>query len=109
MYTDSSDPMLNWDAEDLRTAFEVTGLIVEVVLEQSSTQMHITSAFLNRLFTTGAKRPSYVDRLALNLKPQELKAIKKIFTQNLLNQTVNWESSIAFVHAWGKFGQNVTI
>ncbi|BAZ34019.1 recombination factor protein RarA/unknown domain fusion protein (plasmid) [Cylindrospermum sp. NIES-4074] len=97
MYTDSSDPMLNWDAEDLRMAFEAAGLIVEVVLEQSSTQMHITSAFLNRLFTTGAKRPSYLDRLALTLQPQELTAIKEIFSKYLLNQTVNWESSIAYV------------
>lgn len=102
MYTDSSDPMLNWDAEDLRMAFETAGLIVEVVLEQSSTQMHITSAFLNRLFTTGAKRPSYLDRLALTLQPQELTAIKEIFSKYLLNQTVNWESSIAYVFSLDK-------
>lgn len=102
IYTNSSDPMLNWNAEDLRTSFEVAGLKVEVVLEQSSTLMHITSAFLNRLFTSNANRPSYLDRLALTLTPQELKAIKDIFTQRLLNQTVNWESSIAFVQAWQK-------
>jgi putative ATPase len=103
MYTDSSDPMLNWDAEDLRMAFEVAGLIVEVVLKPSLTQMHITSAFLNRLFTTGTKRPSYLDRLALTLKPQELTAIKEVFSKYLLNQTVNWESSIAFVLSLDSF------
>lgn len=102
IYTNSSDSMLNWNAEDLRTSFEVAGLKVEVVLEKNSTAMHITSAFLNRLFTTNANRPSYLDRLALTLTPQELKAIKDIFTQCLLNQTVNWESSIAFVQAWQK-------
>jgi putative ATPase len=102
IYTNSSDSMLNWNAEDLRTSFEVAGLKVEVVLEKNSTPMHITSAFLNRLFTSNANRPSYLDRLALTLTPQELKAIKDIFTQCLLNKTVNWESSIAFVQAWQK-------
>ncbi|WP_016948811.1 AAA family ATPase [Anabaena sp. PCC 7108] len=106
IYTHSSDPMLNWDVEDLRKAFEVAGLKVAAVLEQSSTPMHITPAFLNRLFATNAKRPSYLDRLALTLKPQELKAIKEIFTQYLLNQTVNWETSIIFVQAWRKSVQN---
>lgn len=97
IYTNVLDPMLSWDVEDLRKAFEVAGLTVEVVLEKNSTTMHITSAFLNRLFTSNIKQPSYLDRLAVTLNTEELKAIKEIFTQYLLNQTVNWESRIAFV------------
>jgi putative ATPase len=97
IYTNVLDPMLSWDVEDLRKAFEVAGLKVEVVLEKNSTTMHITSAFLSRLFTSNIKQPSYLDRLAVTLNTEELKAIKEIFTQYLLNQTVNWESRIAFV------------
>ncbi|MBF2005721.1 MAG: AAA family ATPase [Chlorogloeopsis fritschii C42_A2020_084] len=102
IYTEPKDPMLNWDADDLRKAFESADLVVEVTLEQSSTQMHITSTFLNRLFTSGTTRPSYAERLAENLEAEEVRAVQEIFTQNLLNQTVIWESAIAFVKATDK-------
>jgi len=36
MYANQSDPMLNWDADDLRDAFASTGLTVEMVVEQNS-------------------------------------------------------------------------
>ncbi|MDZ8055283.1 MAG: AAA family ATPase [Aulosira sp. ZfuVER01] len=99
IYAEETDPMLNWDAEDLRKAFEAASLVVEVMLEHNSTQMHITQAFINRLFATNATRPSYADRLAKNLTVREIQAVQEIFTQYLLNQTVTWNSTIAFVQA----------
>ncbi|WP_193200305.1 AAA family ATPase [Nostoc sp. MG11] len=99
IYANQSDQMLNWDADDLRSAFEAAGLVVKVLLEKNLTQMHITPAFLNRLFTAGTNRPSYVDHLSINLTLEEVQALKELFTRYLLNQTVSWESTIAFVQA----------
>ncbi|MEH2327377.1 MAG: hypothetical protein V7K32_28230 [Nostoc sp.] len=99
IYANQLDPMLNWDADDLRDAFASTGLIVDVVVEQNSTQMYISSAFLERLFTTNGNRLSYAERLAPNFTLEELEYLKAIFTKYLLNQTINWESAIAFVKA----------
>lgn len=99
LYANQSDSMLNWDADDLRDAFVSTGLIVDVVVEQYSTQMHISNAFLKRLFTASDNRPSYAERLSQNLTLEELENLKAIFTQYLLNQTISWESTITFLKA----------
>ncbi|MFH7026462.1 MAG: AAA family ATPase [Heteroscytonema crispum UTEX LB 1556] len=99
IYTQQKDPMVNWDVEDLQKALEIAGLVVEIQIERSSTQMHITPVFLNRLFASNATRPSYADRLAENLKQEEILAVGELFNRYLLNQTVSWESTIAFVQA----------
>ncbi len=99
IYAEQSDPMTNWDADDLRNAFEKAGLVVEVISEQNSAQMHISSAFFKRLFTSSNNRPSYIDHLSQRMTQEELINIKAIFSQYLLNQTVSWESTIAFVRA----------
>ncbi|MBD2683517.1 MULTISPECIES: AAA family ATPase [Nostoc] len=99
IYADQSDPMLNWDANDLHDAFASTGLTVDMGVEQNLTQMHITSVFLERLFTTNGNRPSYAQRLGKKLTLEELERLKAAFTQYLLNQTIDWQSAIAFLKA----------
>jgi putative ATPase len=44
IYTDKLDPMVNWDTDELRVAFESVGLVVEVDEERELTQLHITPA-----------------------------------------------------------------
>jgi putative ATPase len=100
MYVSQSDPMLNWDADDLPDAFASTGLVVDMVVEQNSTQMHISSTFLERLFATKGNRPSYAQRLGEKLTLEELERLKATFTQCLLNQTIDWQSAIAFLKAY---------
>ncbi len=58
IYTDASDPMLNWDADDLRHAFASNGHCVQVVVEQYLTPMHISDHFIKRLFTANPNRPN---------------------------------------------------
>ncbi|WP_414516563.1 AAA family ATPase [Nostoc sp. PCC 9305] len=101
IYTDTSDPMLNWDADDLRHAFASNGHYVQVVLEQYLTPMHISDNFIKRLFTSNLNRPSFSDRLAANLTAEEIQTIKNLFIRYLLNQTVNWSSSVAFLNISG--------
>lgn len=102
IYASKSDPMVNWDVEDLKLAFEAAGLVVEVINEQTSSQLHITSTLLERWFApTNPKkeRPTYAQHLAHFLKPAELKTVQDLFTRCLLNQTVSWSNTIAFVRA----------
>jgi putative ATPase len=101
IYSDKLDPMVNWDVDELRVAFEEVGLVVEVDEERELTSMHITSALIERWFTTtsATNRPSYAAHLAKNLTEEEIRAVKELFTRSLLYQTVNWESAIAFVRA----------
>ncbi|MBE9104411.1 AAA family ATPase [Nostoc cf. edaphicum LEGE 07299] len=101
IYTDTSDPMLNWDADDLHHAFASNGHYVQVVLEQYLTPMHISDNFIKRLFTANVNRPSYADRLAANLTTEEIETIKNLFIRYLLNQTINWSSSVAFLNISG--------
>jgi putative ATPase len=101
IYNDKLDPMVNWDVDDLRVAFEDVGLVVEVEEERELTQMHITPALIDRWFatTSATNRPSYAAHLAKNLQKEEIRAVKELFTRSLLHQSVNWESAIAFVRA----------
>ncbi|MBD2452392.1 AAA family ATPase [Nostoc sp. FACHB-152] len=96
MYTNQSDPMLNWDADDLHDAFASTGLTVDMVVEQNLTQIHISSVFLERLFATKGNRQSYAQHLGEKLTLEELERLKVTFTHYLLNQTIDWQSAIAF-------------
>ncbi|OYE00353.1 AAA family ATPase [Nostoc sp. 'Peltigera membranacea cyanobiont' 232] len=98
IYTDTSDPMLNCDADDLRHAFASNGHCVQVVLQQYLTPMHISDNFIKRLFTANPNRPSYADRLAANLTSEEINIIKNLFVRYLLNQFVNWSSTVAFLN-----------
>jgi putative ATPase len=101
IYTDESDPMVNWDIEDLRMSLTKAGLIVSVEIENCSTQMHITSVFIERLFANTVNnkennKASYAERLGGSLKEKDIIAVKKLFTQYLLNQTVVWKSCVAY-------------
>ncbi len=101
IYTDKLDPMVNWDTDELRVAFEEAGLVVEVDEERMLTSMHITPALIERWFatTSATNRPSYAAHLAKNLTEEEIRVVKELFTRSLLHQTVNWESAIAFLRA----------
>lgn len=102
IYTSKSDPMVNWDVEDLRLAFAAAGLVVEAFAERTSSQLHITSTLLERWFAaTNQKqeRLTYAQHLAHLLNSAELKAVQDLFACSLLNQTVTWSNTIAFVRA----------
>ncbi len=68
-----------------------------MVIGQYLTPMHISDNFIKRLFTANPNRPSYADRLAANLTSQEIDIIKSSFTRYLLNQSVTWSSTVAFL------------
>jgi putative ATPase len=99
IYQDGADPMVNWREADLLAWFAAAGLQLTLQREVSQTDLHVTDDLLDRWFRPGQTRPSYVDRLARSLSPQEQSLIQQLLTQTLKNQTVQWRSAIVFVQA----------
>jgi putative ATPase len=101
IYASDSDPMVNWDADDLRLAIEAESLAVEITSERTSTQMYITPTLIQRWFapTVGKRkeRPTYAQHLACFLTAAEVRIVQDLFTSFLLHQTVTWSSTIAYV------------
>ena len=103
IYADAADPLVNWDAEDLRAALERAGLSgVRLTVETQTEERLITAAHLDRWFGAGAAegRPSYRERLlAGGLTAAEAGKVEKVFREQLAEQTVGWRTQTAFVRA----------
>ena len=102
IYANPNDPWVNWDAPDLENAFRSAGLNKVVIdVEAQDAEMLITSALLERWFTTSAEgaRPTYAQHLLLYLQADEVDRFQAIVVRGLLNQTVTWRSTTAFVVA----------
>ena len=100
IYTNGDDPMVNWEVEDLQHGFERQGLKVSLELIQTQTDIHITPGLLARWFSPTPARAGklrYGDRLAHTLAKTEVAAIRQAFKRQLQNQTVNWQSRVAFI------------
>lgn len=102
IYTNATDPMVNWDEQELVKSFEAAGLSVEMHKEKTQTEMRITPALLDRWFSQQGKddRPTYTTRLASYLSAQEIATVRDLFTSHLRNQIVPWKSTITFIKAW---------
>jgi putative ATPase len=104
IYQSTDDAMVNWDEDGLRSLLQEAGLMAEVQLETTQTDLQITSALLERWFSIGsdpcgiceAARPSYGDHLASVLNAAELTTVQTIFRRTLTHQTVKWKGAIAF-------------
>lgn len=102
IYRETTDPLMNWEGADLQTDFEQAGLKVELSSEASSREVYISAHLLSRWFTASGTRDqplSYRDRLAPYLSVDELTQIQQHCQQILLNQTVQWQTSVILLKA----------
>jgi putative ATPase len=99
IYTQASDPMLNWDVSDLTRAFTVSGLLAEVQTEEIISQMYITPTLLERWFSSSTSKPTYADRLQQVLSKPEIDSIQNLLVRYLTGKSVPWQSRSAIVHA----------
>jgi len=98
IYTDPTDPMVNWDVADLVAWATVVGLRVETQIEPDPSQLQISAAVLQRWFAPAAgERPSYGQRLAAHLSQPEVVLVQKLFERQLLNQTVTWTGQVVYL------------
>ena len=102
IYADPDDPLVNWSEDDLRTAFLAANL-TEVIIEGVETvaEARISPAQLDRWFSPAAagERPSYVQRLASLLKPDDIAAVEALYRRKLTSAAVPWRSVTAYVVA----------
>ncbi len=103
IYSDATDPMVNWDEGDLAAALEAAGLAgIRVTAEEQTEERLITAAHLDRWFSAGAPdgRPSYRGRLlAGGLTEAEVTKVEKLFRSQLSEQAVSWSSRLVYIRA----------
>jgi putative ATPase len=105
IYDDPNEPLVNWDADDLRKPFHAAGLAVEMETEEESSELQVTPGVIERWFApAGGGRPSYGDRLAQHLSPEEVAQVRTLFERQLLNQVVGWRGRVLHLRATAKIG-----
>ncbi len=108
IYTDPSDPMVNWDTSGLKAVLQSAGLTqIEVMVETLTSELFIGADQLERWFaleSTG-RRPTFAQHLlqkapGAGLSQAELAELKRLFERQLLAQVVAWPSTIAYALAY---------
>ncbi len=97
IYTHADQPILTWDIEDLNAQFKDVGTHLALQLEHTQTDLRITPALLNRWFSPGGDRPSYLDHLQNSLSAPEIAKVREAIFTALMHQTVPWQGAIAFI------------
>ncbi|OGV69094.1 MAG: AAA family ATPase [Lentisphaerae bacterium RIFOXYB12_FULL_65_16] len=103
IYHDALDAMVNWDERDLVRWAQAVGLErCTVTLRQQALQQTVTQRLLDRWFGSGSERarPSYAQRLAQRLSPDEVEKVRHFYTGALLGRTVPWQSTVAQFQAY---------
>jgi putative ATPase len=101
LYAQTDDPLVNWDAEDLRRWFEEAELAeVHVETQEMVSEVLITRELWQRWFSEAPQtRPSYAQHLQRRLSPDQVFQIRALLEQQLVGQTRPWRSVVAFVRA----------
>jgi putative ATPase len=102
IYADLADPLVNWAEDDLRDAL-VAADLAEISVQgiEAVSEARISPAMLDRWFTPAAlgERPSYAQRLASLLKPDEIAEVEALYRRKLTGATVPWRSVTAYAAA----------
>jgi len=102
IYEAGDDPWVNWDEKNLAASLEVAGFsAVTVDAVETAAEARLQPATLDRWFgvAPAGERPSYQQRLALALTPDELTAVEELYRLELTRQTVSWRTVIAYAVA----------
>lgn len=96
---ENGDPSLNWEIEDLLTAFRSAGFEVHCEAEQISHDLYMTPQLIERWFKAGGEQLSYGNRLVQILSQTEVEQIQAVLAHHLLHKTVRWGRAIAYITA----------
>lgn len=106
IYTQPDDPMVSWTETELVAIFESLGLTVEAMTDRLTTQLPVGRDQLDRWFAleTAGSRPTFARHLLQpvegpGVSPAELATLRRLFEQQLLEQTVAWQSTVAYIVA----------
>lgn len=103
IYHDESDPMVNWDENDLVAALQAAGLDVQVTVETQTEQRRITADHLARWFPDEdayQAKASYAQRLLEGgLSDEEVEEVRRVYGRRLQDQIVTWQVKSAYILA----------
>jgi putative ATPase len=100
IYAGDEDPLVNWDADDLRRALETAGFQEVATQEEiQEAEVLVSPATLDRWFSLDddRARPSYAQHLLRRLTMDELTEVQALFRRQLAAQTVPWRTRVVFV------------
>ncbi|MGF1521728.1 MAG: AAA family ATPase [Leptolyngbyaceae cyanobacterium] len=98
LYTDSTDLRFGWDGATLAALLEAAGLRVEWSQEAVPSDLFVSEALCDRWFDA-ANPSSYRSQLGTALTEADLVTIEKQVRRELQNQTVAWQTTMAFLAA----------
>jgi hypothetical protein len=95
---------VNWDENDLKSAFCESMGSVQVTLEKSSEERHISDGQMERWFGSGESsygmRTSYGERLRqAGLSLDEVRQVNILFRRSLLPKPVLWDVTTTYIIA----------
>jgi putative ATPase len=91
VYDNSSDPMVNWDRDDMVALWQTAGFAVTQEILALSREIVVTPDMLGRWFDREQDgRPTYGEHLARLLNQEEVRQVRELFTSRLLGQQVTW-------------------
>jgi hypothetical protein len=89
--------MVNWTQDDLTRAFDRAGLLTgHFHVEQTAIEILVTDPVLSRWFPEAHEppdtpvRPSYRERLAALLTPDQVDQIRRYLTERLAGKQIRW-------------------
>lgn len=99
VFADPADPRVNWDADDIASAFTAAELpppTVEII--PIPRQQLISRQLFNRWFS---ELPDSFASSLINhgLTQPDLEDVKAIISANILNQNIRWHTSVAFFNS----------
>jgi putative ATPase len=102
IYANAADPLVNWEAADLKDAFRSAGFVdVDIQEEVRESEMFVSLTTLDRWFASDANqdRPSYAQHLLTQITAEELVEVRELLQRQLDGHAVPWTSRIAFASA----------
>ncbi len=101
IYHDETDPLVNWDENDLAAALQAAGLDAQLTVEKQTEQRRITAVHLARWFPDGAVyqiKPSYAQRLqAAGVTEEELGQVSRLYRRQMQGSVLSWQTAIAYI------------
>jgi putative ATPase len=94
---ETGDELLNWRVDDWERLFQDAGFNVQTEMESVTQNIYVTGQLFDRWFAVGGVGVSYGDRLGQGLDEEEVERVRSIMIQQLLNQTLPWNSVVIHI------------
>ncbi|RKX74083.1 MAG: AAA family ATPase [Spirochaetes bacterium] len=100
IYNDPSDPLINWDENDLIAFCKEAGFgELKADTKTYTFNKYISTKDLRNWFAIESRQGKYAGKLLQRLKQEELKRIGEIFFSHLENTPVEWRKTVLFLCA----------